>query len=73
MQKMFKNKSYDLKNTIDQSKRILSIPTHQGLSKKQLKYIVDTVNGYYAKKKQHSQNFLQKFIKSEDQKTKKHN
>tara|TARA_Y200000002_G_scaffold361762_1_gene348155 strand:+ start:2681 stop:3799 length:1119 start_codon:yes stop_codon:yes gene_type:complete len=50
MQKMFKNKSYDLKNTIDQSKRILSIPTHHGLSKKQLKYIVDTVNGYYAKK-----------------------
>ena len=47
---MFKNKSYDLKNTIDQSKRILSIPTHHGLSKKQLKYIVDTVNGYYAKK-----------------------
>ena len=49
LQKIFKKQKFDLKNTISQSKRILSIPIHQGLSKKQLKYTTDTINSFYAK------------------------
>ena len=49
LQKMFKKQNFTLKNTIIQSKRILSIPIHQGLTKKQLKYITDTINSFYGK------------------------
>ena len=47
---MFKKVKIKLKNTEDQSKRILSIPTHHNLSKKQIKYVVETINDYYGKK-----------------------
>ena len=50
LQNMFKKVKIKLKNTEDQSKRILSIPTHHNLSKKQIKYVVETINDYYGKK-----------------------
>ena len=57
LQKMFKKEKHFLKNTEDQAKRILSIPTHHNLSKQQLKYVVDSINIFYGKKNSNSRTF----------------
>ena len=45
--KYLKHKKGDFKVSDEHAKKILSFPCDQHLSKKQLKYIVDTVNGFY--------------------------